>query len=155
MDEVFGEICRHKRMAKALLSRENRSRQVTYDYALVYAKNPEIFQAETQPGNCPDEDQAKVYRNPDNLSDTDPAKRWRIPMTAQGFRPNQMYEIVSPSGKRHRPPEGRCWSMIEGEFKKLQPSIASIGVRMAARKLQRYSPSVGGRRFVPWTWWPS
>jgi len=40
-------------------------------------------------------------------------------MTAQGYRRNQMYEIVAPNGRRHTPPEGRCWSMIRPEFEKL------------------------------------
>ncbi|UWX57560.1 hypothetical protein NY406_10245 [Chlorobaculum sp. MV4-Y] len=63
------------------------------------------------------EEQAKVYKNPNN----DPKGRWRaIPMTAQGYRPNQMYEITAPSGDKHYPPEGRCWSMIEPEFLKLR-----------------------------------
>lgn len=62
------------------------------------------------------EEQAKVYKNPNN----DPKGRWRaVPMTAQGYRPNQMYPIVDPKGGIHYPPEGRCWSTIEPEFKKL------------------------------------
>jgi hypothetical protein len=39
-------------------------------------------------------------------------------MTAQGFRPNQMYPITSPDAAVHTPPEGRCWSMVESEYKK-------------------------------------
>ena len=62
------------------------------------------------------EEQAKVYKNPNN----DPKGRWRaVPMTAQGYRPNQMYPIVDPKGGVHYPPEGRCWSTIEPEYKKL------------------------------------
>ena len=156
MDEVFG---RGNFVATNVwqkrYSRENREAiGDVHDYALVYAKNPEIFK---QKRNliAPDEDQAKVYRNPDNPSDTDPAKRWRgLPMTAQGFRPNQMYEIVSPSGKRHRPPEGRCWSMIEGEFKKLLAVNRIYWGKdgSAQPSVIRYLSEVEG--FVPWTWWP-
>ena len=42
----------------------------------------------------------------------DPLGRWRpIPMTAQERHatPDQFYEVITPSGKVHRPPEGRCW----------------------------------------------
>ena len=63
------------------------------------------------------EAQGKIYKNPNN----DPNGRWRaIPMTAQGYRPNQMYEIIALGGAVHRPPEGRCWSLIEPEFQKLK-----------------------------------
>ncbi len=62
------------------------------------------------------EAQAKIYKNPSG----DPRGRWRvIPMTAQGFRANQMYDIATPGGVTHRPPEGRCWSMIKPEYEKL------------------------------------
>jgi adenine specific DNA methylase Mod len=156
MDEIFG---RNKFIAcnvwQKRYSRENREAiGDVHEYLLVYAKNPDRFKQVRN--RVPlDEGQAKVYRNPDNPLETDPAKRWRgLPMTAQGFRQNQMYEIVSDSGKRHLPPEGRCWSLIEPEFEKLkakgriywgkdgngQPSVI------------RYLSEVEG--LVPWTWWP-
>lgn len=48
---------------------------------------------------------AKQYRNPND----DPRGRWRpIPMTAQGYRPNQMYEGVSPAGVVHTPPNQKA-----------------------------------------------
>ncbi len=51
------------------------------------------------------EKQKQAYTN----TNDDPRGPWRgIPMTAQGYRPNQMYEIEDPSGKVHAPPEGRC-----------------------------------------------
>ena len=63
-----------------------------------------------------DEKQEKIYKNPNN----DPKGRWRgVPMTAQGYRPNQMYGIETPSGKVVYPPKGRCWSTVESEYKKL------------------------------------
>ena len=37
--------------------------------------------------------------------------------TAQGYRPNQMYEIVTPAGVRYSPPEGRCWANVEENFR--------------------------------------
>jgi len=156
MDEVFGRgnfIATN--VWQKRYSRENREAiGDVHDYALVYAKKPETFK-QTRNLIAPDEDQAKVYRNPDNPSETDPAKRWRgLPMTAQGFRPNQMYEIVSPGGKRHRPPEGRCWSMIEAEFKKLLAANRIYWGKdgSAQPSVIRYLSEVEG--FVPWTWWP-
>ena len=118
MDEVFG---RNRFIAcnawQKRYSRENRGAiGDVHEYVLVYAMNPELFQA-TRNRIPIDEKQASVYKNHNN----DPNGRWRgIPMTAQGYRPNQMYEIETPSGRKLRPPEGRCWSTIESEFLKLK-----------------------------------
>jgi len=135
-------------------SRENREAiGDVHDYVFVYAKNPESFK-KTRNRIPPDEDQAKIYRNPDNPNETDPTKRWRgLPMTAQGFRPNQMYEIVAPNGKRHRPPDGRCWSTIESEFRKLLDAGRIYWGKdgNAQPSVIRYLSEVEG--FVPWTWW--
>lgn len=49
------------------------------------------------------EEDAENYKNPDN----DPRGPWASSdFTAQGFRPNQMYEIITPGGARYTPPEG-------------------------------------------------
>jgi adenine-specific DNA-methyltransferase len=76
-------------------------------------------------------------------------------MTAQGFRPNQMYEIVAPKGAIHTPPEGRCWSMIESEFKKLLEAkrIYFGKDKNSQPNVIRYMSEIEG--FVPWSWWPS
>ncbi|TAL94205.1 MAG: site-specific DNA-methyltransferase, partial [Paraburkholderia sp.] len=156
MDEVFG---RQRFVATCVwqkrYSRENRgSIGDVHDYLLVYATNPEKFK-EVRNRLPLDEKQAKIYRNPDNPSERDPAKRWRsLPMTAQGFRPNQMYEIVSPTGKVHRPPEGRCWSMIESEFEKLRQKDRIYWGKdgNAQPGVIRFLSEVEG--LVPWTWWP-
>ena len=136
-------------------SRENRGAiGDAHEYVVVYAKSPESFKRSRNrvPLN---ETQAKIYRNPDNPRERDPAKRWRgLPMTAQGYRPNQMYEIVSPSGKVHRPPAGRCWSMIESEFKRLLDSGRIYWGKSGDSQpsVIRYLSEVEG--LVPWTWWP-
>ncbi len=94
-------------------SRDNRPVMGTvHDYIQVFAKTLNEFAA-ARNRIPPDEESLAVYRNPHN----DPRGRWRpIPMTAQGFRPNQMYPITTPTGVIHRPPAGRCWSMIESEY---------------------------------------
>lgn len=153
LDEIFGQegfiasVIWQKRY-----SRENRGAiGDAHEYLLIYAREPRLFQ-ETRGLIPPTEKQMEVYKNPNK----DPRGRWRaVPMTAQGFRPNQMYEVITPSGACHRPPEGRCWSMTEPNYLKLrgegriyfgknddsQPSVI------------RYMDEVEG--FVPWTWWPS
>ncbi len=151
MDEIFGA---HRFVAcnvwQKRYSRENRDAiGDVHEYLLVYAMNPERFK-EIRNRIPLTDDQAKIYKNTNN----DPKGRWRgIPMTAQGFRPNQMYEIVSPSGAVHTPPEGRCWSTIEPEFKKLlaQGRIYFGKDGKSQPNIIRYLGEVEG--FIPWTWW--
>lgn len=152
MDEIFG---REKFIAcmawQKRYSRENRGAiGDVHEYILVYAINPDLFQ--TTRNRVPiDAKQAAVYKNSNN----DPKGRWRgIPMTAQGYRPNQMYEIETPSGRRLRPPEGRCWSTIESEFLKLKAAGRIYFGKDGASQPNtiRYLSEVDG--FVPWSWWP-
>lgn len=125
-DDVFGEaffLCNI--VWQKRYSRENREAiGDAHEYILVYAKDKLKFK-ENRHLVPMSEEQAKVYKNPNN----DPKGRWRaVPMTAQGYRPNQMYPIVDPKGGVHYPPEGRCWSTIftsnllsEAEYKKVIP----------------------------------
>jgi adenine-specific DNA-methyltransferase len=84
-------------------SRDNRPVFGTvHDYIQAYARKLDNFAA-VRNRLPPEEESLQVYRNPNN----DPRGRWRpIPMTAQGYRPNQMYPIVTPNGFTHRPPAG-------------------------------------------------
>jgi adenine-specific DNA-methyltransferase len=153
MNEVFGE----ENFVAACIwqkrySRENRGAiGDAHDYLVVYAAHSEAF--ETTRNLVPmTEEQARVYKNPNN----DPKGRWRaVPMTAQGYRPNQMYEVVTPSGTSHNPPEGRCWSMTEPEYLRLR-ALGRIyfGKDESSQPgVIRYLTEVEG--LVPWTWWPS
>jgi len=152
MDEIFGSqrfvACN---VWQKRYSRENRgSIGDAHDYVLVYANDPEKFKQKRNrvPLN---EHQAKVYKN----TNDDPGGRWRgIPMTAQGYRPNQMYEIETPKGKKLTPPEGRCWSMVEPEYKKLKAAgrIYFGKNNNSQPSVIRYLSEVEG--LVPWTWWP-
>ena len=115
-DEVFGRqhflasIVWQKRY-----SRENReSIGDSHEYILIYVKDKELFK--NARNFLPlTEKQMKAYKNPDN----DPRGAWQsVSLLAQGYRPNQMYEITAPNGKIHIPPPGNCWKVIEPEFKK-------------------------------------
>ncbi len=151
-DEIFGRdhfiACN---VWQKRYSRENREAiGDVHEYLLVYAMDPERFK-DTRNQIGLEEKQRSNYKNPNN----DPNGPWQsISMTAQGWRPNQMYEIVAPNGNRHKPPEGRCWSMIESEYLKLRAANrlwwgkAGNGV---PREI-RYLKDVDG--LVPWTWWP-
>lgn len=153
MDEIFGRgsfvtsIVWQKRY-----SRENREAiGDVHEYVFVYAINPKGFK-EIRNKVPPTEEQTKIYRNPNN----DPKGRWRpIPMTAQGYRQNQMYPITTPTGVVHYPPEGRCWSKIESEYQELlaEGRIYFGKEGNSQPNIIRYLSEVEG--YVPWTWWPS
>jgi adenine-specific DNA-methyltransferase len=113
MDEIFNrkyfiaEIIWQKRT-----SRENRAAiGSAHDTILVYGKM-EAKEWKNYRNLLASKD--KGFSNPDN----DPRGVWRsIPFTAQGYRPNQMYKITTPSGEIVEPPKGRCWAATEPVFK--------------------------------------
>lgn len=156
IDEVFG---RGNFVASNVwqkrYSRENREAiGDVHEYILVYVKSQAKFKESRNLVPLTPE-QAKIYKNPENPAESDPGKRWRgLPMTAQGYRPNQMYTITAPNGKEHVPPEGRCWSMIEAEFNRLRSMNRVYWGKdgNAQPSIIRYLSEVDG--FVPWTWWP-
>lgn len=97
------------------------------------------------------EAQKKEYKNPDK----DPRGPWvSRDFTAQGFRPNQMYEIVTPSGVTYLPPEGSCWKNTEvGFLRQVEEGrfyFGKDGKGVPRRK--NYLNEVVGRQ--SWTWWP-
>jgi len=154
LNEIFGEGCFIAcNVWQKRYSRENREAiGDVHEYILVYAMDASRF-TRTRNRVPPTDEQTKVYRNPNN----DPRGRWRpIPMTAQAGHatPHQFYEIVAPGGKVHRPPAGRCWSLSEKTFEKLQGEgrIYFGKSGNAQPNVIRYLSQVEG--FVPWTWWP-
>jgi len=120
-----------------------------HDHILVYAKDLSIFK-DTIKSLEKTEKQEATYKNPDN----DRRGRWvSSDFTAQGYRPNQMYKITTPSGKVYTPPEGRCWKNIEPVFKKLVTEgriwFGSDGKGVPRRKT--YLAESEGQ--TAWTWW--
>ncbi|WP_311336810.1 site-specific DNA-methyltransferase [Cardiobacterium hominis] len=96
------------------------------------------------------EEQRKRYKNPDN----DPRGDWvSSDFSAQGFRPNQMYAITTPSGKVHYPPEGSCWKNTEDKFlqqvKEGRFWFGKNGDGVPRRK--NYLSETEGRK--AWSWW--
>ncbi len=153
---LLDEICgRDKFIASNIwqkrYSRENRDAiGDVHEYIVVYAASPDGFKNSRNLVSLEDKSR-QVYKNPNN----DPQGSWRaIPMTAQGYRPNQMYGIIAPGGKVHRPPEGRCWSIIEPRFQELLSAdrIYFGKDSNSQPNIIRYLSEVSGH--VPWTWWP-
>lgn len=151
-NEIFGSNHHVATIAwQKRYSRENRGAiGDAHEYILIYASNVEVFK-NLRHKVAFDDNSSKVYKNPNN----DPKGRWRaVPMTAQGFRPNQMYPITTPSGVIHYPPNGRCWSTVESEYKKLlEAGRIYFGKNGDSQPSTiRYLSEVEG--MVPWTWWP-
>ena len=120
-----------------------------HDYILVYAKDRDTFK-ETRNRIPLTEEQATNYKNPDN----DPRGVCvSTDFTAQGWRPNQMYTITTPSGKVVSPPEGRCWRHLEDVYKQLLADgrlwFGADGSGVPRKKVY-LSESEG---IAPWTWW--
>ncbi len=109
VDKIFGRdnfittiIWQHRN------TRENRaSFSHNHEYILLYAKNKKNFEKTIK--KLPlSEDIRKRYKNPDN----DPRGPWQsITANVQSGHAvsNQYYELISPSGKKFLPPNGRCW----------------------------------------------
>lgn len=152
MDEVFGRqnfICNV--VWQKRYSRENRvALGSSHDHLLVFGKK--ISDSKFKFNKLPLEDkQLKVYKNPNN----DPKGAWRgVSLTAQGFRPNQMYTITAPSGKTHIPPAGSCWKVIESKYEELlKNGLIYFGKDgNAAPSRKQYLEDIEG--IVPWSWWP-
>lgn len=118
-----------------------------HDHILVYAKNVKQFSLNKNDLN---EEQISLYKNPDNDSNGP----WvSTDFTAQGYRPNQMYVIETPSGTKYEPPPGRCWSNIEPEFNKLRKNGRIwFGANGNTRpRVKTYLIESDG--IASWTWW--
>lgn len=150
-DEVFGRASFiASNIWQKRYSRENREAiGDAHDYVLVYALNSIKFK--TIRNLLPLGDKQKgVYKNPDN----DYRGDWQsVSLLAQGYRPNQMYEITAPNGQSHLPPTGNCWKVIKSEYKKLvEDNRVYFGKdgKGVPRRKEFLSSSKG---LVPWTWW--
>ena len=120
LDEIFGSShCVGQLAWQKRTSRENRATlSPSIDHLLLYSKcHPDVW---------------RLVRNllveegegDGDLDDVEGAievgSAGTIPFSAQGFRKNQVYPIVTPTGKTHLPPKGRCWGATEPEFLKLK-----------------------------------
>jgi adenine-specific DNA-methyltransferase len=108
-DSIFG---RHNFINTIIWQQRNtrENRKIfsnNHEYILVYAADKGVFKKSRNllPLTT---DLKERYKNYDN----DPRGRWQsISANVQGGHAvgSQFYEIVSPSGKKHLPPSGRCW----------------------------------------------
>lgn len=149
-DEIFGEDNFVANIVWQKRTSPDARKQISdaHDHIVVYIKTAET---DTAFNLLPlTELQKSSYRNPDN----DPRGPWvSSDFTAQGYRPNQMYPIVSPSGKVHYPPEGSCWKNAEeGYVKQFEEGRFWFGLDgNGVPRRKTYLSEITGR--VPWTWW--
>ena len=152
-DEIFGEENFVAQMVwQKRTSPDARKKLSTgHEYILMYCKSYEQLNDAISLMPLGERDKAN-YKNPDN----DPRGPWvSSDFTAQGFRPNQMYKIVTPAGAEYYPPAGTCWKNVEEVY--LQQSAegrfwyGSDGSGMPRRKT--YLNEKQGRNL--WTWWPN
>lgn len=148
-DEIFG---RRNFVANAIWQKRTSpdariQMGAAHDHLLVYCKYPEKLRFNLLPVS---DEQRDRYKNPDN----DPRGPWvSSDFSAQGFRPNQMYSIASPSGKVHYPPKGMCWKNTEERFLQQVAEgrfwFGKNGDGVPRRK--NYLSETEGRS--SWTWW--
>ena len=117
MDELFGRrnFVAHVVWQKTH-TRESRTDIATvHDTVLLFAKTRDIWKEIRNPLSASDS-QLNRYTNPDN----DPRGPWAsLPAHAKaekGRREAQFFTIVTPSGRRVDPPNGRCWLYTEPRF---------------------------------------
>lgn len=89
-------------------TRENRNMfSNNHEYILVYSKNKPLFAKSINKlkGNG---EQIARYKNPDN-DERGPWQSVSLNVQAGHAVKSQFYELISPNGKKHNPPKGRCW----------------------------------------------
>lgn len=85
----------------------------SHDFILCYAKNNKVLNSN---GLKQTDEIKKRYRNPDN----DHRGPWQSGDISVGpANPNNIYKIITPSGREILPPDGRSWSFSEERFNEL------------------------------------
>ena len=122
-----------------------------HEHIIVYGKKWDSVKANLKKLPLSDK-QRGTFKNPDN----DKYGPWvSSDFTAQGFRPNQMYEIITPAGVSYVPPDGRCWKNVEEVFLQLYKDgrmwFGKDGKGVPRRKTYLHERE----GIAPWTWWPN
>ncbi len=86
---------------------------LNHEQIICYAKNKEKFQRNLLPMT---DEQKSRYKNLDN----DPRGPWQSgDLTVARKTERDIYEIITPSGKKIYPPEGRSWAISKQKFEEL------------------------------------
>ena len=149
MDEVFGR----RNFVASIIWQKRTSPDMrlqlsgAHEYVVCYGAKVESLMLKRLPKT---DKQRAAFKNPDK----DPRGPWvSSDFTAQGFRPNQMYTIKTPSGAEYEPPAGVCWKNIQPVFQELVKDnriwFGKDGNGMPRRKTF-LAESEGN---AAWTWW--
>jgi adenine-specific DNA-methyltransferase len=124
-----------------------------HDYILVYARDINLAKKTIKQVPLSGE-RTRDFKNPD----ADPRGPWAsVDLTGQTGHatPDQFYEITTPSGRKLKPPEGRCWAIAPATIKTL---IADNRIWFgkngnAKPRLKKFLSETEG--VTAWTWWPN
>ncbi|WP_375662530.1 site-specific DNA-methyltransferase [Bartonella sp. OC16QHHD] len=113
MDEIFGRqnfinnIIWQKKYAP---QNDTKWLSDNHDFIMVYAKDKTIWRPQLLPRS---NDMDARYKNPDN----DPRGPWKSgDLSVKRVTPKDIYEIITPSGRKVMPPNGRSWAMNKKKF---------------------------------------
>ncbi|MFX1263744.1 MAG: site-specific DNA-methyltransferase [Promethearchaeota archaeon] len=113
MNEVFGEenfITTIVWEKKSSPQNDARWFSDNHDYILLFARNKQDWRPHLLPRTAETDSR---YKNPDN----DPRGPWTSSdMSVKTYNVAYDYEITTPSGRRVKPPKGRCWGMPRNSF---------------------------------------
>ncbi|WP_375665559.1 site-specific DNA-methyltransferase [Bartonella sp. TT121SHDZB] len=116
MDEIFGRqnfinnIIWQKKYAP---QNDTKWLSDNHDFIIVYAKDKTIWRPQLLPRSS---DMDARYKNPDN----DPRGLWQSDnLSAKRVTPKDIYEIITPSGRKVMPPAGTSWRVSKKKFAEL------------------------------------
>ena len=112
-DEIFGRVnfvCSVIWQKKYSPQNDAKWLSDNHDYVLVYAKNKAVW----RPNLLPRSEKANArYKNPDN----DPRGPWKSgDISVKRVTPKDIYEVITPSGRRVLPPAGTSWRLSKETF---------------------------------------
>lgn len=85
----------------------------SHEYILAYSKDAEMWRPVLLPRT---EEADSRYTNPDN----DSRGHWASgPLQARNYYSKGLYEVLSPTGKSHKPPKGTYWRVSKENFQRL------------------------------------
>ncbi|HBH13112.1 MAG TPA: site-specific DNA-methyltransferase [Clostridiales bacterium] len=152
-DEVFGEenLVGQVVWQKRTSPDARKKFSTGHEYIVIYIKKRSAENEAIKLLELSESDK-KNFSNPDN----DPRGPWvSSDFTAQGYRPNQMYKIVTPGGAEYTPAEGRCWKNVESVYLR-QVAEGRMWFGLDGKGVPRrktYLAERSGKN--SWTWWPN
>lgn len=124
-----------------------------HDHIVAYAKNLKLAKNKLNKATI-SATRSKDYKNPDK----DPRGPWAsVDLTGQTGHATseQFYEIETPSGKKIKPPENRCWALAERTFNKLRADNR-IWFGKDGNSRPRLKKFLSESEYSNvWTWWPN